>query len=55
MVIASFSTLVRKHVGMDDVSLADSVSSVHTLTDDLPLGSLPISPVPERMSPFDST
>ncbi len=46
MVIRSSSTL-RKHWEWMTFS-ADSVSSVHTLTDDLPLESLvPISPVPE--------
>ncbi|WP_348522972.1 type II secretion system protein GspL, partial [Escherichia coli] len=42
MVIRSFSTL-RKHWEWMTFS-ADSVSSVHTLTDDLPLGSLADQP-----------
>ena len=52
MVIRSSSTL-RKHWEWMTFS-ADSVSSVHTLTDDLPLESLAISPVPE-MFIFDPT
>lgn len=48
MVIRSFSTL-RKHWEWMTFS-ADSVSSVHTLTDDLPLGRWPISPVPEMFT-----